>query len=1009
MLFTSLVEEIKKKSSLNKKNIFAPIIITANQRQARFVGQKLTKNTLIHLPNIITLEQWVKNTWLHLQDLGADNTQRILLDSKQETFVWEDIVRSETSLPTLIDTESIAKYVRDAYTTLHDYNIDMNLLATSNEAESQFLINVCKSFHQYLDQKHLCTHTQAIATIQSAYNDKLLTPYNHAYLYGFIETYPAFDQLLERIAGGYTHIQNSPPKAQVLQRYALSDETREFEMAAHWAKTQITENPQAKIAIIVPNLTDTKSHIEHTFLKIFDPSFYRDNRQFETNRYVDISASDMLADTPIIHAVLSLLNTAQYALNKDQIKGIANSPFWGQGLDTPRLHILEWVNFYSAPIIEVNAFNREYAKIEIRLTKSKKHNDDIEHNDLFAGDQFTNDTPRSNNKSAEASTQDNTDLTENDLQDGLHSPAQKLLAFRHALRKVKAQPSFAHWSQWLITQLTTLDWPGPRTLNSYEYQAVQSFFVVLNDMQSLDNVRRFGDVSLHSFTQQLNKQLAQTPFHVQTIQAPVQILGLMEAAGLPFDACWITNMNEQQLPASPNPNPFIPLELQTTYDTPRSSPAREYAYAQKLVEQLCQHTASIIFSYSHNGENTVHPSPFIADIPLHFSDSEVVNERNDLSENNTKNIQSATGNAITRSYIKAIQTRDDIFHIIPLGVAPMIPENEAIKGGSYYLGLHAKNPLYAFLNDRVGAITPNEENIGIHAIDRGTIIHNLMAHIYTLHTNKNDITQWLASENYINELTQQTEDILNNYLRRQQKRIPTLLQDVEISLLIERADRFLQLEIQRPNFTIHAVEKPVTVIINKRHINLRIDRIDSIDDSDNNTVNSTNNSNDKNLNPDNLIIFDYKSGATSLSGLQTQPIYECQLPLYLLSQTVSSNTQSPSNLELNLHPTENNKINRHVTAIGYVELSAKNISYNGICQSTNIQIDNFVEPQKLTRQQLPNTWNDACHWWEQQLYDLVTEVSLGQCHYNHRQPNKLLYYDYLHSAIRDEEIHFSSS
>lgn len=995
MLFSSLVEEIQKKSNLNKKNIYAPIIITANQRQARLIGRKLTENTLIHLPNIITLEQWVKNTWLHLQDLGADDTQRILLDSKQETFVWEDIVRSETSLPTLIDTESIAKYVRDAHIILNNYNIDTNLLATSNDVESQFLINVCKSFHQYLDQKNLCTQTQAIATIQSAYSDKLLTPYSHAYLYGFIETYPAFDHLLDLIAGGYTHIQNSTPKAQVLQRYALSDETREFEMAAHWAKEQITENPQAKIAVIVPNLTDTKSHIEHTFLKIFDPSFYRDNRQFETNRYVDISASDMLADTPVIHAILSLLNTAQYALNKDQIKGIASSPFWGQGLDNARLHILEWVNFYSAPIIEVNAFNREYAKIEIQLATSKKHNDETEHNDLFTSDKLTN----------ISSLSDNTDFKEDDTQDGLNSPAQKLLAFRHALRKAKAQPSFAHWSEWLIAQLTTLDWPGPRTLNSYEYQAVQSFFSVLNDMQNLDNVRRFGDVSLHSFTQQLNKQLAQTPFHVQTVQAPIQILGLMEAAGLPFDACWITNMSEQQLPASPNPNPFIPLELQTTYDTPRSSPAREYAYAQKLVEQLCQHTASIIFSYSHNGENTVHPSPFIADIPLHFSDREPINERNDLPENNIKSIQSTTGNAIARDYIKAIQTHDN-FHIIPLGVAPIIPENEAIKGGSYYLGLHAKNPLYAFLNDRVGAITPNDENIGIHAMDRGTIIHNLMAHIYTLHTNKHDLTQWLTSENYIHELTQQTEDILNNYLKRQKKRIPTLLQNVEVSLLVKRTDTFLKLEIQRPNFTVYAVEEPVKVTINKRHINLRIDRIDSIDDIDNGN-NSTNNNNDQDANS--LIIFDYKSGSTSLSGLQTHPIYDCQLPLYLLSQTASSKTQLTSNLELNLHPTSHNEHNRHVTAIGYVELSAKNISYNGICQSTSIQIDNFVEPQKLSRQQLPNTWDDACHWWEQQLYDLVTEVSLGQCHYNHRQPNKLLHYDYLHSAIRDEEINFSSS
>lgn len=986
MLFASLVEEIKKKSRLDQKNIFAPIIITANQRQARFIGQKLTENTLIHLPDIITLEQWVKNTWLHLQDLGVDNTQHILLDSKQETFVWEEIVRLETSLPTLIDTESIAKYVRDAYVTLKNYTIDMSLLVTSNESESQFLISVCKSFDTYLDKKNLCTQTHAIERIQAAYKDGLLPPYSNAYLYGFIETYPALEQLLDVIAGGYSHIQNSPPQTQSLKRFALNDETRELEMAAHWAKAQINENPHKKIAIIVPNLTETKSHIEHTFLKVFDPDFYSDNRQFETNRYVDISASDMLSETPVIHAILSLLNTAQYALNKDQIKGITSSPFWGEGLDNARLHLLEWVNFYSAPVIEVNVFSREYAKIEMRLEQSNKHRDETEHVDLFTNDQLaSHTTPEVLVQEASDST--TTEKTvENKTQGNASSPAQKLLAFRHTLRKVKAQPDFARWGEWLIAQLTTLGWPGPRTLNSYEYQAVQSFFSVLNDMQKLDNVRSFGDVSLHSFTQQLNKQLTQTPFHVQTVQAPVQILGLMEAAGLPFDACWITNMNEQQLPASPNPNPFIPLELQIAYDTPRSSPAREYTYAQKLVEQLCQHTTSIIFSYSHNGENIVHPSPFIADIPLHLSDRNAIDD---------------TCNIITRNYLHAIHSQDDIFHTIPLGTAPPIPENETLKGGSYHLGLHAKNPLYAFLNDRVGAITPDEENIGMNAMDRGTVIHNVMAHIYTLYTNKHDITQWLNSEHYTQELIQKTENILHHYLSRQHKRIPTLLQNVEVSLLIERINAFLKLEIERPEFTIYAVEKPVRVTINQRHIDLRIDRMDSI------TTIKNDNNNDKEQNTESLIIFDYKSGSTSLSGLQTQPIYDCQLPLYLLSQANSA-VQLTSNLELDLHPAIiNGESNMHIAGIGYIELSAKDINYNGICQNANIQIPNFVEPEKLTRQQLPNTWDDACHWWEQQLYDLVTEVSLGQCHYNHRQPNKLLYYDHLLSAIRDEEINFS--
>lgn len=970
MKFSDLIQEIQEKATPKKKDNSAPIIITANQRQARFVRQQLANDRLIQLPEVTTLEQWIKNTWLNLQDLGTANTQKLLIDSKQEAFIWEELIQTErtgnssTALPALIDAESIAKYVRDAYLTIHNYRIPLEKIQASHEAEAQYLYSQIPYFEKYLDTKGLCTHVQALQIIQNAYKNTLKR-YSHAYLYGFIETYPSLEHLLEAIAEGYSHVDDTPSQEQVHQRHEFHDDNSELEMAAHWAKNQINQQPEQKIAIIVPNLTEVKTRIERIFLKIFDPNYYSDHREFETNRFFDISASDKLSSTPVIQAICSLLLLSQKTLKKNQVKQIACNPFWGRGIDNARLHLLEWVNFFSTPTIDTNLLARELAKIEARLggepTEENNAIVPIQQTDLFAADEH---------------------LVRQEPMTSALTPAQQLLEFRLELRKNQKQSNFAQWNEWLIKQLHILGWPGPRTLNSYEYQAVQSFFAVLCEMQTLDNVRSSGSVSLHKYTQQLNRILMQTPFHVQTTDAPIQILGLMEAAGLPFDASWITSMSEQQLPASPNPNPFIPLEIQIAYDTPRSSPAREFTYAQKLVNQLCHHNRNIIFSHSHNNENICHPSPFITHVPRISTD---------FKESN---------NAITRRYLDALKARStvdetELFQPIDLGSAPFIAEGDTIHGGSYHLGLHAKNPLFAFLHYRVGAITPNEENMGINPMERGTLIHALMAHIYTTNTTQAKIKQWLTNSNYTDELIQLIRETIHQYLSSQQKHLPLLLEEVEIHILFERINTLLERECERPEFEIFAVEKAFDVVINKRHIRLRIDRIDSIHTHPP-TANSHTVENAEAMQTCNksLVIFDYKSGSTSLSGLQTQPIYDCQLPLYIsaLSSADAQQTNEP------VLP---------IVATGYIELSAKNIAYLGICEHQVNELAGFVEPHQLTRKHLPSTWSETLHWWQDQLCNLVTEISLGQNHYQHRHPQQLVHYHYLTSAIRAEEIDFN--
>ena len=88
----------------------------------------------------------------------------------------------------------------------------------------------------------------------------------------------------------------------------------------------------------------------------------------------------------------------------------------------------------------------------------------------------------------------------------------------------------------------------------------------------------------------------ETPFQPESAVAPIQILGLLEAVGLPFDALWVTGMAADAWPPAPQPNPLLPLAWQRERDVPHADAARELAYARRLTDRLLRGAPEVVFS-----------------------------------------------------------------------------------------------------------------------------------------------------------------------------------------------------------------------------------------------------------------------------------------------------------------------------------------------------------------------------------------------------------------------------
>src|SRR5438105_14523711 len=136
------------------------------------------------------------------------------------------------------------------------------------------------------------------------------------------------------------------------------------------------------------------------------------------------------------------------------------------------------------------------------------------------------------------------------------------------------------WRHWLAS----IGWPGDRPLTSAEQQTRSAFDELLVNFAAMsvvdERMRIFDALSA------LRDLSDDTLFQPESPAVPIQIVGLLEAAGLPFDRLWIAGLAADRWPPAPQPQPLLPLKWQRDHDVPRSSAVRELRFARKTTTLL---------------------------------------------------------------------------------------------------------------------------------------------------------------------------------------------------------------------------------------------------------------------------------------------------------------------------------------------------------------------------------------------------------------------------------------
>jgi hypothetical protein len=179
----------------------------------------------------------------------------------------------------------------------------------------------------------------------------------------------------------------------------------------------------------------------------------------------------------------------------------------------------------------------------------------------------------------------------------------------------KDKATYQTWSSVFREYLIKQQWPSSASLTSVEYQTMMRFESLLNELCECDDI--LPPCSAKAAVKMLEKLASYIPFQAENKGAPVQVLGVLEAAGQQFDAIWIMGMQNETWPPSAKPNPFIDCFQQRTRGMPHSSAEREMQYAEYMTRRFMHCAEEVIFSYAlHNKDQKRGASELIRTLPI---------------------------------------------------------------------------------------------------------------------------------------------------------------------------------------------------------------------------------------------------------------------------------------------------------------------------------------------------------------------------------------------------------
>ena len=360
------------------------------------------------------------------------------------------------------------------------------------------------------------------------------------------------------------------------------------------------------------------------------------------------------------------------------------------------------------------------------------------------------------------------------------------------------------WADRFSSILDLWGWPGG-TLDSLEYQQTQLWVRTLDDYRGFDAV--CGPMDFPSALGLLRNSCERQVSHPQTVDANVQVLGPLEAAGLYFDHLWLVGMQASAWPAPARPNPFLPLRLQARLDTPHATAEREWVFAETRLAQYLRNCDTVHASYSHHIEGVPDlPSPLLqtfAERPLE------------------------TPPAVPRDWSDRRQA-GKVVQVVDTAGPPLAPDALTV-GGSGLLEDQSHCPFRAFARWRLQVEPLGEFGVALSAADRGNLLHRALCGLWAeLRDHSGLAALGQAAEQAL--IGRAVESAVELERRRAGFGLGPAYWELESERLAGLLASWLKVERQRSAFVVAGLEQEAVLRLARLELRLRVDRVDELED-----------------------------------------------------------------------------------------------------------------------------------------------------------------------------------
>ena len=741
-------------------------VITVNRRLARVLADEFARHQVAagkgawRTPRILAWPDWLDAM---LQGVQGQESAPTRINRYHSTFLWSRCLSRE--LPDAsIGLGNLVRLARDAWERLSDWNVGIRDVARSAATDDHRAFAAAAGrYLRMLEDRDWVDDAALAGLVFEKLRDRRIPVPERVTFAGFDRDRPSVRGIRGCLAELGCTVADAPAMARgrdvALQAFDSTE--AELRAAGAWARERLAHDPAGRIGIVAGGLERDSERSARLVREGLVPG-YRWAKGVPADA-LNVSYGRRMSSYPAVSIGLLWLRWLAHDLRATDVSHLLRSPLLGV-----------------APLA-----GRARLELRVRNFADRDWSPAMVTSALQGRDEAA------------------------DAADWLKRVGA-LTRTRHSL---PANGAPADWAVIFDEALRSAGWPGQTVLDSADFQLVNRWRDLLNDLARMDLVA--PRMTLDEALMQVGAMAAEAVFQPESEIASVHLLGPLEASGLEFDALWLTGLSASNWPPHGNPSVLVSRRLQEEFGMPDAVPAATVDFAQQLLSHLAGSAPEVVCSYPrHQDDAEQAPSELLAGLGAVVSPA----------------APDPGWCAAGQPGSVAVEIADD--------PVPPITEPERLTGGAAVIQNQLIDPIAAFIGGRLNVRVLDEQARGLTPLQRGNLIHDALYRLYVDQPGRDDIAGWgdraariaRAIDGAFTRHERDADAVLLQLLARERRRVANLL------------DQFLALDVQREPFTVAGVERKLELADSGAVVELRIDRIDRLPDG-------------------RIVIIDYKTGA----------------------------------------------------------------------------------------------------------------------------------------------------